>query len=88
MPNKTKKAGVKVIATGRSDFPNQLNNSQVFPGVFRGALDNNIRQITDKMKRGAAHAIASLVPKPTANSIVPGMFDPKLVKTVAKEMRN
>ena len=88
MPDIAKRAGAKVVATGRSDFPNQVNNSQVFPGVFRGALDNNIRHITDAMKLRAAHAIAGLVSRPTTNSIVPGMFDARLVKAVAKEMRD
>lgn len=88
MPDRAKRAGARVIATGRSDFPNQLNNSQVFPGVFRGALDNNIRQITDKMKRRAAHALAGLVPHPAAESILPGMFDKRLVKAVASAIRD
>lgn len=88
MPDRAKRAGALVIATGRSDFPNQLNNSQVFPGVFRGALDNNIRQITDKMKRRAAHALAALIPHPAAELILPGMFDKRLVKAVAGAIRD
>ncbi len=87
MPDVALKAGAKVAATGRSDFPNQLNNSQVFPGVFRGALDNQVRQITDKMKRKAAHAIAGLVVHPGPQSIVPGMFDRRLVKTVSQAIK-
>lgn len=83
MPDVAKRAGVKIIATGRSDFPNQLNNSLVFPGVFRGALDNEVRAITEEMKLRAAYAISSLVPHPTPTKIVPGMFDKRLVKTVA-----
>jgi len=84
MPDAAKRAGATVIATGRNDFPNQLNNSQVFPGVFRGALDHRVAAITDAMKLKAAHAIASLVPRPTRTNIVPSMFDKRLVKTVAR----
>ena len=83
MPDVAKRAGAKVIATGRSDFPNQLNNSLVFPGVFRGALDNKARAITEEMKLRAAYAVASLTPRPTPTKIVPGMFDKRLVKAVA-----
>ena len=83
MPPLARRAGARVIATGRSDFPNQLNNSLVFPGVFRGALDHQVRAITDAMKLRAARAIASLVPRPTPQKIVPGMFDRRLVQTVA-----
>ena len=84
MPDAAKRAGATVIATGRNDFPNQLNNSQVFPGVFRGALDHRVAAITDAMKLKAARTIASLVPRPTRTNIVPDMFDKRLVKTVAR----
>ncbi|RJQ36897.1 NADP-dependent malic enzyme [Candidatus Parcubacteria bacterium] len=87
MPDAAKRAGALMIATGRSDFPNQLNNSQVFPGVFRGALDHRVRAITDTMKLRAAGAIAALVPRPTPTSIVPDMFDRRLVPTVAAVIR-
>ncbi|OHA08925.1 MAG: malate dehydrogenase [Candidatus Sungbacteria bacterium RIFCSPLOWO2_01_FULL_59_16] len=87
MPDAAKRGGAKIIATGRSDFPNQLNNSQVFPGVFRGALDHRVRAITDTMKLKAARAIAALVPRPTATNIVPDMFDKRLVRTVAAVIR-
>lgn len=87
MPPLARRAGATIIATGRSDFPNQLNNSLVFPGVFRGALDNRVRAITDRMKLRAARAIAALVPRPTPQKIVPGMFDPRVVKTVAAAVR-
>ena len=86
-PDIASRAGARVVATGRGDFPNQLNNSQVFPGVFRGALDNKVRTITDKMKRSAAYAIASLVPRPTPVNIVPDMFDKRLVRTVARVVK-
>ena len=87
MPDIAKRGGAKVIATGRSDFPNQLNNSQVFPGVFRGALDHRVAAITDAMKLKAARAIASLVPRPTRTNIVPSMFDTRLVTTVARAIK-
>jgi malate dehydrogenase (oxaloacetate-decarboxylating) len=76
-------AGASVVATGRSDYPNQVNNALAFPGIFRGALDNKIRTITDEHKLAAAQAIASLVPNPTAEEIIPSPMHPELVKTVA-----
>jgi malate dehydrogenase (oxaloacetate-decarboxylating) len=87
MPDEAKKGGAAVIATGRSDFPNQINNSLAFPGIFRGALDHKVSKITEEMKLNAAKAIASLVKKPTANKIVPDMFDKKVAKAVAKVIR-
>lgn len=84
MPDIAKKAGATVVATGRSDFPNQINNALVFPGVFRGALDNQVRQITDKMKIKAAYAIAGLIKKPNSRHIIPSIFDKRLMKIVAK----
>jgi malate dehydrogenase (oxaloacetate-decarboxylating) len=87
MPDEAKKGGAKVIATGRSDFPNQINNSLAFPGIFRGALDNKVRKITDNHKVKAAQAIAGLIKKPTVNQIVPDMFDKRVAKAVAKVIR-
>lgn len=87
MPDEAKKGGAYVVATGRSDFPNQLNNALVFPGIFRGALDNKVRAITDEMKVKAAHALAKLVTKPTPEKIVPDIFDTRLVKAIAKVIR-
>lgn len=84
MPEEAKKAGVAVIATGRSDFPNQVNNAIAFPGIFRGALDNKVRDITDKHKIAAAEAIAGLVDKPTAENIIPSVQDKNLVPTIAQ----
>ena len=84
MPDLAKKAGATVIATGRSDFPNQVNNALVFPGVFRGALDKGVSQITDEMKIKAGYALARLVKKPDANNIIPRVTDPRVVKAVAK----
>jgi malate dehydrogenase (oxaloacetate-decarboxylating) len=87
MPDEAKKGGAIVIGTCRSDFPNQINNSLAFPGVFRGALDNRVRKITQTMKLNAAKAIAGLVKKPTATKIVPDMFDKRVAKAVAKVIR-
>ena len=82
MPDVAKKAGAAVVATGRSDFPNQVNNALAFPGIFRGALDNRVTKITDKHKIAAAEAIASLVENPTAERIVPSLTDSKLVPAI------
>jgi malate dehydrogenase (oxaloacetate-decarboxylating) len=87
MPDEAKKGGAAVIATGRSDFPNQINNSLVFPGVFRGALDHNVKKITDDMKLRAAKNLASLIKKPTADKIVPNPFDKGVVAAVAKAIK-
>jgi malate dehydrogenase (oxaloacetate-decarboxylating) len=84
MPSEAKRGGAAVIATGRSDFPNQLNNSLAFPGIFRGALDNGVKKITEEIKVRAAHALANLVKSPTASKILPDMFDPQVAKAVAK----
>lgn len=83
-PGVAKTAGVKVMATGRSDFPNQINNALAFPGIFRGALDNRVQEITDQHKLAAAKVIASLVTNPNAENIIPSVFDPKLVPTIAE----
>lgn len=84
MPTEAKLAGVAVIATGRSDFPNQVNNALAFPGIFRGALDNKVSKITDKHKVAAAEVIAGLVENPTAENIIPSLLDPRLVPEIAK----
>ncbi len=83
MPDIAKEAGVAVIGTGRSDFPNQVNNAVAFPGIFRGALDHGVTKITDKHKLAAAEAIASLVDNPTAEEVIPSVFDKRLVPTVS-----
>ncbi|MGA8980385.1 MAG: NAD-dependent malic enzyme, partial [Pedococcus sp.] len=72
-----------VVATGRSDFPNQINNVLAFPGIFRGALDSGAPQVTEAMKLAAARAIADLVPEPTADEIVPSVFAPGVAAAVA-----
>ncbi len=87
MPDEAKKGGAMVIGTGRSDFPNQINNSLAFPGVFRGALDNHVTKITDDMKVKAAKAIAGLIKNPTHNRVIPDMFDKRVPKAVAKVIR-
>lgn len=87
MPDEAKKGGAVVIATGRSDFPNQINNSLGFPGIFRGALDNKVREITDAMLVKGAEAIAKLVKKPTAQNLLPKTFDTSVVRAVAKQIR-
>lgn len=83
-PELAKKAGVAVIATGRSDYPNQVNNAVAFPGIFRGALDNGVKKITDTHKLLAAEAIAGMVENPTPENIIPSVFDKNLVDNVAK----
>lgn len=84
MPDEAKTAGAAIVATGRSDLPNQVNNALAFPGIFRGALDNNVTQITDEHKVAAAEAIASLIEQPSADNIIPSVFDDRLVPSVAK----
>lgn len=87
MPDEAKSAGVAVVATGRSDFPNQINNALAFPGVFRGALDNQVKTITDNHKIAAAEAIARLVSNPTPDNIIPSIFDKRLVPAIAKVIK-
>ncbi len=86
LPDEAKKAGVKIMGTGRSDFPNQINNVLAFPGIFRGALDVRASDINDAMKIAAATAIANLVPDEMLNAeyILPTAFDPCVAKAVAK----
>lgn len=87
MPDIAKGAGVAVIATGRSDFPNQVNNATAFPGIFRGALDNKVSKITDAHKIAAAEVIASLVESPDSETIIPSVFDERIVPAIAKVIR-
>ncbi len=86
-PEDALNAGARVVATGRSDYPNQVNNSLAFPGIFRGALDRNVTKITNEIKLAAAKKIAGLVKKPTAGEIVPKVTTPGLVKAVASVVR-
>ena len=83
MPDQAKAGGARIVASGRSDFPNQLNNILAFPGIFRGALDNGVKVITENHKIKAARAIAGLIKKPTASKIIPGVFNKQVLKVVA-----
>ena len=87
MPEEARKAGAAVVATGRSDFPNQINNALVYPGVFRGALDKGISKITEETKLRAAKALAALVARPTAIKIIPDLLDKRVVRAVARSVR-
>ncbi len=87
MPDEAKKGGAAVVATGRSDYPNQVNNALVFPGVFRGALDRGVTQITMASKLRAAKALAALVETPSAAAIIPDILDKRVVPAVARAIR-
>jgi len=87
MPDEAKAAGAAVVATGRSDFPNQVNNAIAFPGIFKGALTNHVQRITDEHKIAAAEVIANLVATPTADEIIPSVFDERLVPAIAAVIR-
>ena len=90
MPDLAKEAGAKVVGTGRSDFPNQVNNVVAFPGIFKGALEGRATQITEEMKLAAANAIAGLVPEEelNENNILPEAFDPRVAGTVSKAIKD
>ena len=85
MPDVAKAAGARVVGTGRSDFPNQVNNVVAFPGIFKGALEGRATQITEEMKLAAAEAIAGLVP---ADKIMPEAFDPQVAEVVANAVKS
>ena len=87
MPDVAKEAGAMVIGTGRSDFPNQVNNVLAFPGIFKGVLKYGKKQITDEMKIKAAEAIASCVANPTADEVIPNPFDKNVANVVAEAMK-
>ncbi|MBE5839151.1 NAD(P)-dependent malic enzyme [Butyrivibrio sp.] len=89
MPDLAREAGVRVIGTGRSDFPNQVNNVLVFPGIFKGALEGGAKRITDEMKLAAAKALAGLVPDSELNeeNILPPAFDPRCAEVVSKAVK-
>ena len=87
-PEFAKKNGVKIMATGRSDYPNQINNVLVFPGIFRGMLDYKIKKIDDKIKITVAEAIAKSVKKLDKKNIIPGVFNKKVVKHIQEAMKN
>lgn len=90
MPDKAKAAGAKIVGTGRSDFPNQVNNVVAFPGIFKGALEGRAAQITEDMKLAAANAIASLVDEKdlNENNILPEAFDPRVADVVSKAVKD
>ena len=90
MPDLAKEAGAKVVGTGRSDFPNQVNNVVAFPGIFKGALEGRATQITEEMKLAAANAIAGLVSEEelNENNILPEAFDPRVADTVSKAIKD
>ena len=90
MPDVAKAAGARVVGTGRSDFPNQVNNVVAFPGIFKGALEGRATQITEEMKLAAAEAIAGLVPadKLSDDNIMPEAFDPQVAKVVADAVKS
>lgn len=90
MPDVAKAAGARVVGTGRSDFPNQVNNVVAFPGIFKGALEGRAKQITEEMKLAAALAIASLVPDDELNdeNILPEAFNPDVADVVSKAVRD
>ena len=84
MPDLASAAGAAVVGTGRSDFPNQINNSLVFPGVFRGALDSQAPRITTRMKLAAAEALASLIAEPTPECVIPWSLDNRVMPAVSQ----
>ena len=90
MPDAAKAAGARVVGTGRSDFPNQVNNVVAFPGIFRGALEGRATQITEEMKLAAANAIAGLVPEDELNdeNIMPEAFNPNVAEVVAEAVKS
>ncbi len=83
MPDEAKAADASIVATGRSDYPNQVNNVLAFPGIFRGLLDSGVVQVTDAMLLAAAHNLAAVVAQPTPDEIIPSIFDPAVVPAVA-----
>ena len=90
MPDIAKAAGAKVVGTGRSDFPNQVNNVVAFPGIFKGALEGHASQITEEMKLAAAEAIAGLVSEEQLNEdfIMPEAFDPRVAQAVSNAVKS
>lgn len=89
MPDIAKAAGAKVVGTGRSDFPNQVNNVIAFPGIFKGALEGRAKQITEEMKLATANALANLVPEDKLNEdfILPEAFNPDVSKAVSETIK-
>ncbi|MDA1317143.1 MAG: NADP-dependent malic enzyme [bacterium] len=88
LPDEAIGAGAAIMATGRSDYPNQVNNALAFPGLFKGALENGVTNITMEILIKAAVALAGLIPSPTTNQIIPSIFDASVVETVAASVRD
>ena len=88
MPEEAKKAGARIVGSGRSDYPNQINNVLVFPGLFKGALRAKSKKITEEMKMAAAVGLANLITEEELKDdyIIPGAFDSRVAETVAKEV--
>lgn len=86
-PDKAERSGASIVATGRSNYPNQVNNLLVFPGIFRAALDLGIKKFSNKIKIAATHAIAYSVKNPTSKNIIPSPFDKNVVKNIAREIK-
>ena len=88
-PEEAKEGGARVVATGRSDYPNQINNVLAFPGIFRGALDARASDINDEMKIAAAHALANIITEEELNAeyIIPAAFDPRVKDAVADAVK-
>lgn len=87
MPEEAEKGGARVYASGRSDFPNQVNNVLVYPGLFKGVLESGAKKITEKMKLKAAEALAATITRPTPTKIIPDPFDKRVVKAVSEAVR-
>lgn len=87
MPEEAQKGGAIVIATGRSDFPNQINNALVFPGLFKGLLDNRVKHVTTDIKITVAEALANLVVEPSTDNIIPSIFDDRVVSTISEAIK-
>src|SRR3989344_1091627 len=87
MPSDAKRGGATIVASGRSDFPNQINNVLVYPGIFKGAIESRTSKITDQIKVAAAEALAAVVKKPTAEKIIPDIFDKRVVVAVSMAVR-
>lgn len=87
MPELAYEAGAKIVATGRSDYPNQINNVLVFPGIFKWALEKRVNNITDEMKISAAEALADAVENPSVEKIIPGPFEPSIAELIAASIK-
>lgn len=87
MPSDAIRAGAAIVASGRSDFPNQVNNVLAYPGIFKGAIEARLKNITDEMKIAAAEALANVIKKPTAEKIIPDPFDKKVVPAVSNAIK-